>query len=77
MKKGVKIYAVHIEDGKVTAMDADCNSIKLTRTQRNILQAYKKPGYIENIIKEFNNPGIIHNDFTVVKQGKIVYTYTR
>ena len=78
MKKGIKIYNVNIaEDGTITAMDASCNTIALTRTQRNILSNYKKPDYIESIKKEFNNPNIFHDDFSVMKKGKIVFTYTK
>lgn len=79
MKKGVKIYNVNIaEDGKITAMDSSCDTIALTRTQRKILSNYKNPNYIDSIKKEFNNPNVLHDDFSVMKNGKIVFpSYTK
>lgn len=78
MKKGVQIYNVDIADrGTVTAMDVSCNTIALTRTQRNVLSNYKNTDYVTTVQKTFNNKNIFHKDFTVTKNGKIVYTYTK
>lgn len=78
IRKGVKIHNVDISsDGTVTAKDVSCNTIALTRTQRNILSNYKHPDYIRLIVKEYNNPDILHEDYTVTKNGQIVYTYTK
>ena len=43
VKKGTQIWSVHIENGIVSAMDVHCETIALTRTQRNILRDYKSP----------------------------------
>ena len=78
VKKGVKIQTVNIaEDGTITAMDEMRNPIALTRNRRNVLGKYKNPEYVDMIKKEFQNPGILSDDFTVIKNGKTVYhTYT-
>lgn len=76
MRKGTKIYNVDIAaDGTITAMDASCNAISLTRSQRNVLSNYKRRDYIEAIKKEFGKD-VIHPNFTVSSKGEIVYTYT-
>lgn len=77
VKKGTQIWSVHIENGIVSAMDVHCETIALTRTQRNILRDYKSPDYIDNIKKEFCNPNIIHKDFSVLKDGVLIYSYTK
>lgn len=77
MKKRTQIYIVNIDGQNVSAMDQNCDTIKLTRSQRSILSNYKNSDYIENIKKEWHNDHVIHPDFTVTKNGKIVYTYTK
>ena len=77
MKKGKQFMNVTIDGDIVIAKDQDNNEIKLTRSQRMILKGYKDPGYILNIKKEWHNDHAIHPDFTVVKNGEVVYTYTK
>ena len=51
MKKRTQIYIVNIDGQNVSAMDQNCDTIKLTRSQRSILSNYKNSNYIENIKK--------------------------
>lgn len=73
MIKGTKIDTVNIEKDIVIATDNNGNSIKLTRTQRNLLRDYKLKDYEERIIKEFSNPKILSDNFKVIKNGNVVY----
>ena len=75
MRKGVKIYMVNIgADGTVSAIDSSLENIKLNRARRNLLVCYKDANYIESIKKEFNNPDILHNEFTVIKNDEVVFS---
>lgn len=78
MKKGIRIHLVDIAaDGTITALDESRNPIALTRSRRTVLANYKKPDYVDAIRKEFQNPNILSDEFTVVKNGETVYTYTK
>lgn len=78
VKKGVRILVVNIAvDGTITALDESRNPIALTRSRRIVLANYKNPSYVDIIRKEFNNPNILSDEFTVVKNGETVYTYTK
>lgn len=77
IKKGKQLKQVIITNGIVTALDSDGNEIGLTRSQRQKLIRYKQEKYIQDIQKEWQNSHVIHNDFTVVKDGEVVYTYTK
>ena len=77
MKKGKQFYKVILDVEHISAIDQDSIDIKLTRSQRVLLGKYKDPNYILNIKKEWHNDHAIHPDFTVVKNGEVVYTYTK
>ena len=77
MKKGKQFYKVILDGEHISAIDQDSIDIKLTRSQRVLLGKYKDPNYILNIKKEWHNDHAIHPDFTVVKNGEVVYTYTK
>lgn len=74
LKKGKKIWSVLIENGIVKAYTKDSVSIPLTRSQRNALSDYKNPDYIKNICKEFQHNEPLHREFSVMKDGVLVYT---
>jgi hypothetical protein len=77
MKKGKQIMKVTIDNNLVKAFDNEMHPISLTRSQRTLLTHYKSQGYIEDISKEWHNNHVIHANFTVVKDGAVVYTYTK
>lgn len=77
MRKGTQILRVEINDGIVVAYDETESTIKLTRSQRQTLTNYKDQNYISNIQKEWHNKNVVHPDFSVIKNGKVVYTYTK
>lgn len=77
MKKGQQIKKVIVDGQLITAIDQDGKEIKLTRSQRDILSRYKSEEYISNIKREWHNDHVIHPEFIVEKNGKIVYTYTK
>ena len=77
MKKGIQIMKVTIKNDLIKAFDDKMRPISLTRNQRQILAQYKKNGYIESISKEWHNNNVIHDNFTVEKDGVVVYTYTK
>lgn len=77
IKKGKQLKQVIITNGIVTALDSDGNAIGLTRSQRQILTNHKSKTYKQDIEREWQNSHVIHNDFTVVKDGEVVYTYTK
>lgn len=77
MKKGIQILKVTITDNLIKAFDDKMRPIPLTRSQRLILTQYKDKGYIESISKEWHNNHVVHDNFTVEKNGKVVYTYTK
>ena len=73
LKKGKKIWCVYIDRGIITAFTKDMEQISLTRSQRNTLREYKSPNYIEKIVKEFQNNEPLHKEFSVMKDGVLVY----
>ena len=75
--KGRQLYLVTIEKGRVTAYDSDKRVIPLTRSQRQTLIRYKQKQYIHDINSEWHNQNVIHHDFSVVDDGKVVFTYTK
>ena len=75
MKKGIQIMKVIIDNNLIKAFDDKMRPIPLTRTQRQLLTQYRQSGYIESISKEWHNNNVIHDDFTVEKDGVVVYTY--
>lgn len=76
IKKGKQLKQVIITNGIVTALDSDGNEIGLTRSQRQIFINHKPKTYKQDIEREWH-ANVIHNDFTVVKDGEVVYTYTK
>lgn len=74
LKKGQKIWAVYIDRGIVSAFTEDNKSIPLSRGQRNALTDYKKSNYIERICKEFCHKEPLHREFSVMKDGILVYS---
>ena len=77
IKKGKQLKKVIINNGIVTALDSDNNEIGLTRSQRQILTNHKSKTYKQDIEREWQNSHVIHTDFTVIKDGEVVYTYTK
>lgn len=81
MKKKVRIKEVQITEKVVngisnkmiTATDEDGNTVKLSRTERQILTGYKNPDYLETIKKGFGNPNIVSPDFKVYKNGTLKF----
>ena len=74
-KKGLSISKVDIDDtNNVIVYSDNGETIKVTRSQRITLCDYKSNNYIENIIKCFQNPNILSNDFKVIKNGLMVYS---
>lgn len=73
IKKGIQIYMVIMNGKHVDVLDVGQTPLKVTRTQRNLLTDVKNPNYIEDIQKEFGNSKILHNNYSVVKDGKTVY----
>lgn len=77
LKKGKKIWVVYIDKSIVTAFTKDMTPIPLTRSQRNALADYKSEHYIENICKEFSHKEPLDREFSVMKDGVLVYTLDR
>ena len=73
IKKGIQIYMVIMNGKHVDVLDVDQTPLKVTRKQRNLLTDVKNPNYIEDIQKEFGNSKILHNNYSVIKDGKTVY----
>ncbi|MBR5296332.1 MAG: hypothetical protein IKU29_00475 [Parabacteroides sp.] len=74
LKKGQKIWAVYIDRGIVTAYTKDMTQIPLTRSERKVLSSYKNENYIENICKEFCHKEPLHEEFSIMKDGTLVFT---
>lgn len=74
LKKGQKIWAVYIDRGIVSAFTEDNKPIPLSRGQRNALTDYKRSDYIERICKEFCHKEPLHREFSVMKDGILVYS---
>lgn len=74
LKKGQKIWAVYIDRGIVTAYTKDMTQIPLTRSERKVLSNYKNEKYIENICKEFCHKEPLHEEFSIMKDGTLVFT---
>jgi hypothetical protein len=74
LKKGQKIWVVYIDKGIVTAFTKDMTAIQLTRSQRNALTGYNKSNYIETICKEFCHKEPLHREFSIMKDGTLVFT---
>lgn len=73
LKKGQKIWSIYIDHGKVTAFTKDMEPISITRSQRNALADFKNPKYLEIIQKEFSHKEPLHEEFSVMKDGILVY----
>jgi len=76
-RKGIKIKQVIIQNGNVTAIDNDGESINLTRTERNILRGFRSNTYVQDIIKCFGNKNILDDDYSVIKDGETKFTKTK
>lgn len=76
MKKGVKLTMVVITKGKVTVYLNDGSIAKLSRNERNILSDYKNPNYVKDVENLFGNSHIFNEDFKVIKDGLLKFTYT-
>lgn len=72
-KKGLQIAEIVINDRVVDVRCTDGSSMKVTRSQRNLLTDYKREGYVNEIKKAFSNDHIVANDFKVVKNGNVVF----
>lgn len=77
MKKGLKLKKVVISDGIVTAYLTDTSMAKLSRAERNALADYKNENYCQIIEKLFGNKNIFDDDFVIIKNNKITYTYKK
>lgn len=78
MKKGIKIQETKIEKGVVTVVDTEGGLVKVSRTQRNLLTAYKKnPDYVVDIITAFGRENVLADDYRVKKDGAIVFQLGR
>lgn len=77
MKKGLKLKKVVISDGIVTAYLTDTSIAKLSRAERNALADYKNENYCQIIEKIFGNKNIFDDDFVIIKNNKITYTYKK
>lgn len=74
LKKGMKISKLDIVKGIVTATTKDGIEITLTSSDRRVLTSYKNnTQYVENIQKHFGNKEILENEFSVYKDGKLVF----
>ena len=81
MKKKVRIKEVQITEKVVngiankivSATDEDGKTVKLSRTERQLLTGYKTPGYLETNKKGFGNPEIVSPDFKVYKNGVLKF----
>lgn len=78
MRKGIRLQEVRIaKNGSMLVLDQDGNSVKVSRSQRNLLASYKKnPDYVNDIITSFNRNDILADDFFVTKDGKVVFRLT-
>ena len=74
LKKGKKIWVVYIEKGIVTAFTKDMEPITINRSQRNALADYKNKDYIENVCRMLSHKDPFHVEFSVMKDGDLVYT---
>ena len=74
LRKGVSIELVCIDKDNVIAIDTNNESVKLTRNQRKLFTMYNNPEFLDMIYKEFSRPTILDDNFTITKNGKIVYT---
>jgi hypothetical protein len=74
LRKGNKLWSVYIDRGIVTAFTKDGKHIPLTRSQRNALTGYNKSNYIETICKEFCHKEPLHREFSIMKDGTLVFT---
>ena len=74
LRKGVSIELVCIDKDNVIAIDKENESVKLTRNQRKLFTMYNNPEFLNMIYKEFSRPTILADNFTITKNGKIVYT---
>lgn len=77
MKKGVKLTKVEIIKGKVTAYLNDGSVAKLSRNERNTLSDYRNPNYVKDVENLFGNSHIFSEDFKVIKDGLLKFTYTK
>lgn len=77
LKKGKKIWVVYIDKSIVTAFTKDMTPIPLSRRQRNALSGYTSEHYIEKICQEFSHKEPLHREFSVMKDGVLVYTLDR
>lgn len=72
-KKGQKIWSLYIDRGIVNAFTKDNKSVSLTRSQRQVLSNYTNKNYIENVCKAFSNKECLHEEFSIMKDGVLVY----
>lgn len=77
MKKGTQIQKVEIVNGHVDVFDTNNNSIKVNRTERNLLSDYRNKNYVEDVKKQFSNNAILADGFTIIKNGIVKFTYTK
>lgn len=77
MKKGKKIKTVYVDRGIIKAYTSDMTEIPINRSQRKALSDYTNPRYIENLCKEFSRKELLDEDFSIIKDGVLVYTLER
>lgn len=70
-----QLKKVTIENGIINAYDQNENRIKLTRSQRNAITKYQAPNFEELVQKEWQNKNVIHDKFTITKDGELVYIH--
>lgn len=79
MKKGLQLYRIEIDSsGRIACYCKSKKSdneimIPLTRSQRQLFKNYTSSSFIDDVIEEFGNPDVFHPNFTIVKNGNIVY----
>lgn len=71
MRKGVRIKKIRLsEDGIIAAFDVRDREIKMTRKQRNLMRNLISDkqfhGMRNSMVKEFSNPHILCDEFSVI-----------
>jgi hypothetical protein len=70
-----QLKRITIDNGIINAYDQNGNRIKLSRSQRNAVTKYNVPNFEELVQKEWQNKNVIHDEFTITKDGELVYIH--
>lgn len=73
MSKRTCIAKVVISGKEIKAFNEKGLTVNLTRSQRQIFFKYKLPGFLDVVFHEFQSREILSNDFTIERDGTIVY----